>query len=191
MRTFSLITLLLLATSVMAQRDGEKKDIDGQIFKFQKDVWIHSALSDNFDPSKDFTAVYKDNKYNTWYREGSPTLQRILELKPNVVFQFKDRSGKSHVYWVVENESKMKELMAGGAAVLLPGVAAAGSGAAGGAAAGGAAGGAAAGGAAAGGATIAGMSTGLALGVGGAVLAGAAIVEANNDDEIDGTPTRR
>ncbi len=177
-----------MTTMVMAQREGEKKDIDGQIFEYQKGVWIHGALSDNFDPSKEFTAVYKDKKYNTWHQEGSPTLKQILELRPNVVFQFKDRSGVSHVYWVVENEKKMQELLAGGAVALLPGVAAAGGGSA--AAGGGAAAGSGAAGAASG-STIMGMSTGMVIGVGGAIVAGAVIVDANSNDNSTDTPSRR
>ena len=166
--------LLITTMTVWAQREGDKKDIDGQIFQYQKDVWIHEALGDNFDPSEEYTAVYRDARWNKWYQEGSTTLKKILDLGPNVVFKFRDRAGANNVYWVLESQDKVEKLLAGGAAAIIPGVSLAGGGSGAGAGSGGGLG-----------------STGLAVGIGAAVVAGAVIVENNDDDDDDGTITRK
>ena len=190
MRTLSLTLLLLMSTGLFAG-DGEKKEIDGQVFVYNQGIWTHEALGSSYEISKEFSAVYKSKKWQRWYQEGSPTLQKILNLGPNVIFKFKDAEGKYHVYSSFKSKKLVKSAVAGGAAAVasgLGGAAAAGAAVAAGGAA--AAGAAAAGAAAAATATVLGVSVTTAAVVAGAVVAGAVVVEANNDDDPS-TPTKK
>lgn len=181
MRVLGCVVFLMFGVTLLAQQEGDRKDIDGQTFEFQKGIWVHKALGNNFDPTEEYTAVFRDSKWQKWYQEGSPGLKKILDLGRNVVFTFNDRSGVPHVYWVLESKDKVQKLLAGGAAALLPGLAAAGAGGGAGAAgAGGAAGGA--GGGALG-------AVGIGIGVGAVVVGG--IVVANNDDDDESRSKRK
>lgn len=185
------ICMVLLATmtfGVTAQDEGETKSIDGQKLTYNKGVWVHDDLGADYQVTEEFNAVYRSKKWKTWYDAGSPTLKKILDLGPNVVFNFKGSDGNVHVYSVFANKKLAKRAVAGGAAAIATGL--------GGTAAG--AGAAVAGGAAAAGAgaaaattgTVLGVTAGTAAAIGGAVVAGAVIVE-NNDDSSEASTAKR
>ncbi len=167
MRAFFLMSLLLISGGLFAQREGSKKEIDRQVFEYQKGFWLHEALGSNFDPVEEYTAVYKDRKWQNWYGQGSPTLKKILDLGANVVFRFKDKNNVPRVYWVLRDDDLLKKVLAGGAAAVLPGLA-------------GVAGSAAGASAGAGGG---GISTGVIIGVSAAAAAGVVVVVNANDEE--------
>lgn len=90
------------------QEEGDSRNIDGQSFVLQDDVWMHEALGEDYELSPNFTTIYRDSKWNRWYQEGSPTLQKILDLGPNVIFKFLGRDGEFHVYAVFADEEKLR-----------------------------------------------------------------------------------
>ena len=177
MKWLCLLALVGTSLTLFAQSEGETKSIDGQNFTYQKGIWVHSDLGANYTVTEEFTAVHKSKKWNKWYTTGSPTLQKIMNLGPNVVFKFKGSDGQFHVYSVFANKKLVKAAVAGGSAAIATGLGGSAAGAVAAAGAGAAAGGAAASG------TILGVSAGTAAAIGGAVVAGAVVVENNNDDD--------
>lgn len=171
MRILMMIALLVISSVSFAQKDDDKKDIDGQVFSYNKGIWGHAALESSYSVTDDYTAVYKSAKWQKWYNEGSPTLKKLLDLGPNVVFKFKGSDGQFHTFGSFKNKKLVKKAIVGGSAAIATGLG--GATVAGGGAAGG-------GGAAAAGGTILGVSATTAAIVGGAVVAGAVVVENNN-----------
>ncbi len=189
MKYFCMVLLATLTFSVTAQDEGETKTIDGQKLTYNKGVWVHDDLGSDYKVTEEFNAVYRSKKWRTWYDAGSPTLKKILDLGPNVVFNFKGSDGNVHVYSVFANKKLAKRAVAGGAAAIATGLGGAAAGA-GAAAAGAGAAAAGAGAAAATTGTILGVSAGTAAAIGGAVVAGAVIVE-NNDDSSEASTAKR
>lgn len=106
---FSLMLGSLCSLSLWAwQGEGEERNIDGQSFVLRNDVWVHEALDEGYELSSNFTTVHGSTKWNRWYQEGSPTLQKILDLGPNVIFKFLGQDGEFHVYGVFEDEEKLR-----------------------------------------------------------------------------------
>ncbi len=156
-----MIALFCLPLSILAQNSGDTKDIDGQKFTYNGSRWVHDSLGSSYSTSKQFSAVYRDKKWQEWYREGTPTLKKILDLGSNVVFKYKGADGQYHTYSVFDSKGSLKAALGGSSS-------------------GGSAGGGGGGGT--------GLSKGAWIGIGAAVVVGAVIV-ANDDDE--GTPTKR
>lgn len=190
MKYFCMVLLATFTLGVTAQNEGETRTIDGQKLTYNKGVWVHDDLGSDYKITEEFNAVYRSKKWKTWYDAGSPTLKKILDLGPNVVFNFKGSDGNVHVYSVFANKKLAKRAVAGGAAAIATGLggAAAGAGAAA-AGAGAAAAGAGAAAAATTG-TVLGVTAGTAAAIGGAVVAGAVIVE-NNDDSSEASTAKR
>lgn len=108
------VLLILFAFEASCQNQGDRRDIDGQVFRFNKGIWIHSALGDSYTLTDDYVAVYKSSKWNKWYSEGSVTLRKILDLGPNVVFKFKGGAGDFHIYATFKNRKLVKKAIAVG-----------------------------------------------------------------------------
>ncbi len=180
MRTVSFILMLIVSGALFAQNEGDSKDIDGQVFKYNKGIWVHEALGSSYSLTDEYTSVHKDPKWNKWYAEGDATVKKILDLGPNVVFTWKAKKDNQFHTWAVFRNSKMAAAAIKGGAVAV----AAGLGGAAGAA------GAAAGAAAASSGTILGMTATTAAIVGGSVVAGGVII-ANNDNNSPASGAKR
>ncbi len=185
MRALALILMLIVSGLSFAQNEGDVKDIDGQVFKYTKGIWVHEALGGSYTLSDEYTSVHKDPKWNKWNAEGDATVKKILELGPNIVFKWKAKKDNQFHTWAVFRNNKLAAAaIKGGSVAVAAGL--------GGGAAAGAAGAAAgaAGAAAASSGTILGMTAATAAVVGGAVVAGGVIV-ANNDDADGASSAKR
>ena len=110
-----LALIALVPMALFAQSSGDKKDIDGQKFTYDGKQWVHEALGSNVSTSKAYSAVYRDKTWQKWYNEGDPTLKKILDLGPNVVFKYKGSDGQYHTYGVFSSKAALKAAVGGGA----------------------------------------------------------------------------
>ncbi len=116
MKKFLMIALFCLPLSILAQRSGDTKDIDGQKFTYNGSQWVHDSLGSSFSSTKQYSAVYRDKTWQKWYREGSPTLKKILDLGPNVAFKYKGADGQYHTYTVFSSKAALGGAAGGGTA---------------------------------------------------------------------------
>ena len=116
MRTPLLILSLLLSMGAFAQSEGDTKDIDGQIFKYQNARWVHGALGSSYSTTAAFSAVYKDKTWKKWYDNGDPTLKKIMDLGPEVDFKYKGDDAAFHTYSVTK--AKAAAAASGGRKIL-------------------------------------------------------------------------
>lgn len=84
---------LLAGGLIWAQTEGEQRDVDGQIFTYTNGIWMHNLLGESFELNESFISRHEDDLWKDWYRQGTTTLQRILDLGPNVIFRFRGQDG--------------------------------------------------------------------------------------------------
>ncbi len=114
MRILTLISLLVMSVSLFAVES--KKDIGEMTFVLEGHVWVQQGLEEGM-PSSEFAAVFGDSKWQSWNRQGSATLRKILALGPNVVFSAPTRDGESRVFSVHKDSKALSSSVTGQSSV--------------------------------------------------------------------------
>lgn len=111
----SLAALFLgLSSGVLAQTEGEQRDIDGQKLSYKGGVWAHGAVAGTEAITDENTATYRDKKWARWYNQGSPTLKKMMDLGRSVIFKFKGPDGRMKVFAIFGNKSQARKAIGAG-----------------------------------------------------------------------------
>lgn len=91
---------------------GEAK-AGGRVFVEENGIWVDQELPPGYKLEKSYVVIHKSPEWGTW-NKGSAELKEILALGPNVVFYYKGKDGKNHVYAVFKNKKLAAAAVKGG-----------------------------------------------------------------------------
>ncbi len=86
-------------------QEGDRKTVGGRPFVFTGDTWIDESLKDGYKLLKDYTSVYKSEKWHQWFDQGDSSLREVLGLGPNVFFLHRHAAGDMHPHGVFKNKN--------------------------------------------------------------------------------------